>query len=112
MTYCRTFMISPLLAQLQFERPPQMSSPEFKSKVIKLMERAVHLLEGQQSSSALQERVVNENAKHFESVLNAYVKLPLRNPQELVDLNEALNDTPFAVAMVQSFIFTITLLFP
>lgn len=65
------------------------------------MEKTIHLLEDQQSPRMVQERVVNENARHFESVLATNVNLPLNRPQELEDLNEALNDIELSVALVQ-----------
>lgn len=68
--------------------------------MLQLVRRGVKLLEEQQGPTAVQDRIINENARHFESVLKANVTFPLKAPQQIEDLNESLNDPDLSVAMV------------
>ncbi len=63
----------------------------------------VNLLEEQRNPKILKERIVMENARHFQDVLSSNVKLPLTVPSQIEDLNNALIDIELSVAMVNIF---------
>ena len=48
----------------------------------------------------VKERIVMENARYFQNLLSRNVVLPLKNPAEIEDLNNALVNIELSVAMV------------
>lgn len=83
----------------------QNSDVDFQRKMLKMVGTVVNLLEEQRNPKIVKERIVMENAHHFQDVLSSNVKLPLTVPSQIEDLNNALIDIELSVAMVISDIY-------
>ena len=83
------------------------SDQYFRSKMLKLAAenvansaKTVQLLEEQRNPKIVQERIITENAKHFQNILAANVKLPLTEPDQIEYLDSVLSNMELSVAMV------------
>ena len=96
-----SFVESP--AQTTRKRSEPIDEFEYRQKMLKMVTTLVTIAEEQRNPKMVKERIVNENAHYFQQLLIRNVKLPLKIPSAIEELNNALVNIELSVALVSTY---------
>ena len=95
-----SFVESP--AQTTRKRSESIDEFESRQKMLKMVTTLVTIAEEQRNPKMVKERIVNENAHYFQQLLIRNLKLPLKIPSAIEELNNALVNIELSVALVST----------
>ena len=96
----KSFVESP--AQTTRKRSESIDEFESRQKMLKMVTTLVTIAEEQRNPKMVKERIVNENAHYFQQLLIRNLKLPLKIPSAIEELNNALVNIELSVALVST----------